>query len=65
MVIDNVSHMLTEVWVPSRVQEAIEGSIGWGKGEVGVQQVPATTSKLMTEAPKRYRISLSEITEDL
>ena len=57
--------MLTEVWMPSHVQEAIDGSIGWGKCEVGVHEDPATTSKLMTEAPKRYEISLSEITEDL
>lgn len=57
--------MLAEVWVPSHVYEAIDGSVGWGKGEVDVQQFPAATSKLMTEAPKRQEISLSEITEDL
>lgn len=38
--------MLAEVWVPSHVYEAIDGSVGWGKGEVDVQQIPSHNEQI-------------------
>lgn len=65
VVINKVSHMLMEVWVPGHIQEGVHGFFRRREGELGVQQVAAATRKSAAEASKGCEISLGKITENL
>ena len=65
VVINKVSHMLMEVWVPGHIQEGVYGFFRWREGELGIQQVTAATRKSAAKTSKSCEISLSKITENL